>query len=139
MGVKDQGLEDYFDSLEPESAFLSWTRSHCQYAGAEYSLVSTILVKNVGAHDTDCAKFDSYINNKHSNPPFPRSMLYVVFYTSKVLHNIDKGDRRCLDMKFCIKWASMYMVIRKEVKVMLFRLSAPRIFDQDCMFVFCNT
>jgi hypothetical protein len=35
-------------------------------------------------------------------------------------------------MKFCIKWASMYMVIRNEVKVMLFRLSAPRIFDQDC-------
>jgi hypothetical protein len=35
-------------------------------------------------------------------------------------------------MKFCIKCASMYMVIRNEVKVMLFRLSAPRIFDQDC-------
>ena len=29
--------------------------------------------------------------------------------------------------KYC-----MYMVIRNEVKVMLFRLSAPRIFDQDC-------
>ena len=26
----------------------------------------------------------------------------------------------------------MYIVIRNEVKVMLFRLSAPRIFDQDC-------
>jgi hypothetical protein len=26
-------------------------------------------------------------------PPFPRSMLFVVCYTSKVLHNIDKGDR----------------------------------------------
>jgi hypothetical protein len=38
-------------------------------------------------------------------------------------------------MKFCIKWASMYMVIRNEVKVMLFRLSAPRIFDQDCLNV----
>jgi hypothetical protein len=49
-----------------------------------------------------------------------------------VLCNIDKGDRGCLDMKFCIKWASMYMVVRNEVKVMLFRLSAPRIFDQDC-------
>jgi hypothetical protein len=35
-------------------------------------------------------------------------------------------------MKFCIKWASMYMVIRNEVKVTVFRLSAPRIFDQDC-------
>ena len=35
-------------------------------------------------------------------------------------------------MTFCIKWASMYMVIRNEVKVMLFRLSAPRIFDKDC-------
>ena len=35
-------------------------------------------------------------------------------------------------MKFCIKCASMYMVIRNEVKVMLFRLSAPKIFDQDC-------
>ena len=54
---------------------------------------STILVKNVGALDTDCAKFDSHINNKHSNPPFSRSMLCVVFYTSKVLHNIDKGGR----------------------------------------------
>jgi hypothetical protein len=95
----------------------------------------TILVKNVGALDTDCAKFDSHINNKHNNPPFPRSMLCVVFYTSKVLHNIDKGDRWCLDLKFCIKWASMYMVIRNEVKVMLFRLSAPRIFDQDCLNV----
>jgi hypothetical protein len=40
-----------------------------------------------------------------------------------------------LDMKFCIKWISMYMVIRNEVKVMLFRLSAPRIFDQDCLNV----
>ena len=30
------------------------------------------------------------------------------------------------------KMASIYMVIRNEVKVMLFRLSAPRIFDQDC-------
>ena len=49
-----------------------------------------------------------------------------------MIHNIDKGDRGCLDMKFCIKWASMYMVIRNEVKVMLFGLSAPRIFDQDC-------
>jgi hypothetical protein len=29
----------------------------------------------------------------------------------------------------------MYMVIRNEVKVMLFRLSAPRIFDQDCLNV----
>jgi hypothetical protein len=43
---------------------------------------STILVKNVGALDTDCAKFDSHINNKHSNPPFPPfnvvcSVLYV--------------------------------------------------------------
>ena len=92
----------------------------------------SILVNNVGALDTDCAKFDSHINNKHSNPPFPRSMLCVVCYTSKMLHNIDKGDRGCLDMKFCIKWASMYMVIRTEVKVMLFRLSTPRIFDQDC-------
>jgi hypothetical protein len=27
----------------------------------------------------------------------------------------------------------MYMVIRNEVKVMLFRLSVPRIFDQDCL------
>ena len=98
-------------------------------------IMSTILVKNIGALDTDCAKFDSHINNKHSNPPFPRSMLCVVFYTSKVLHNIDKGDRGCLDMKFCIKWASMYMVVRNEVKVMLFRLSAPRIFDQDCLNV----
>jgi hypothetical protein len=68
-------------------------------------------------------------------PPFPRSMLCVVCYTSKVLHNIDKGDRGCLDMKFCIKWTSMYMVIRNEVKVMLFRLSAPRIFDQDWILV----
>ena len=93
---------------------------------------TTILVKNVGALDTDCAKFDSHINNKHSNPPFTRSMLCVVCYMSKVLHNIDKGDRGCLDLKFCIKWASMYMVIRNEVKVMLFRLSVPRIFDQDC-------
>ena len=50
-----------------------------------------------------------------------------------MIHNIDKGDRGCLDMKFCIKWASMYMVIRNEVKVMLFGLSAPRIFDQDCL------
>ena len=49
-----------------------------------------------------------------------------------MLRNIDKGGRGCLDMKFCIKWASMYIVIRNEVKVMLFRLSAPRIFDQDC-------
>jgi hypothetical protein len=49
-----------------------------------------------------------------------------------MLHNSDKGNRGCLYMKFCIKWASMYMVIRNEVKVMLFRLSAPRIFDQDC-------
>jgi hypothetical protein len=40
-----------------------------------------------------------------------------------------------LDMKFCIKWASMYMVIRNEVKIMLFRLSAPRIFDQDCSYL----
>ena len=70
-----------------------------------------------------------------ATPPFPRSMLCVVFYTPKVLHNIDKGDRGCLDMKFCIKWASMYMVIRNEVKVMLFRLSAPRIFDQDCSLI----
>jgi hypothetical protein len=31
----------------------------------------TILVKNIGALDTDCAKFDSHFNNKHSNPPFP--------------------------------------------------------------------
>jgi hypothetical protein len=31
---------------------------------------------------------------------------------------------------------SMYMVIRNEVKVMLFRLSAPRIFDQDCSLKF---
>ena len=69
-----------------------------------------------------------------ATPPFPRSMLCVVFYTSKVLHNIDKGDRGCLDMKFCINWASIYMVIRNEVKVMLFRLSAPRIFDQDCSY-----
>jgi hypothetical protein len=69
-----------------------------------------------------------------ATPPFPRSMLCVVCYTSKMLHNIDKGDRGCLDMKFCIKWASMYMVIRNEVKVMLFRLSAPRIFDQDCRY-----
>jgi hypothetical protein len=67
-----------------------------------------------------------------ATPPFPHSMLCVVFYTSKVLRNIDKGGRGCLDMKFCIKWASMYIVIRNEVKVMLFRLSAPRIFDQDC-------
>jgi hypothetical protein len=66
-----------------------------------------------------------------ATPRSPRSMLCVVFYTSNVLHNIDKGDRGCLDMKFCIKWASMYMVIRNEVKVMLFLLSAPRIFDQD--------
>ena len=60
--------------------------------------IRTILVKNIGALDTDCAKFDSHINNKHSNPPlpFPRSMLCVVCYTSKVLHNIDKGDRVCL-------------------------------------------
>jgi hypothetical protein len=66
------------------------------------------MVKNVGELDTDCAKFDSHINNKHSNPPppFPRSMLCVVGYTSKVLLNIDKGDRGCLDMKSCIKWAS---------------------------------
>jgi hypothetical protein len=35
-------------------------------------------------------------------------------------------------MKLCIKWASMYMVVRNEVMVMLCRLSAPRIFDQDC-------
>jgi hypothetical protein len=35
-------------------------------------------------------------------------------------------------MKCCIKCASMYMVIRNEVKVMLFRLSVPRSFDQDC-------
>ena len=98
---------------------------------------STILVKNVGALDTDCAKFDSHIKNKHSNPPppFPRSMLCVVCYMSKVLHNIVKGDRGCLNMKFCIKWASIYMVIRNEVKVMLFRLSAPRIFDQDSILV----
>jgi hypothetical protein len=83
--------------------------------------MAKILVKNVGALDTDCAKFDSHIYNKHTNPPpFPPSMLCVVFYTSKVLHNIDKGDRGCLDMKFCIKWASMYMVIWNEVKVMLF-------------------
>ena len=38
-------------------------------------------------------------------------------------------------MKFCIKCASMYMVIRNEVQVMLFRLSAPKIFDQDCLNV----
>jgi hypothetical protein len=62
-------------------------------------------------------------------------MLCVVCYTSKVLHNIDKGDRGCLHIKFCIKWASMYMVIRNEVKVMLFRLSAARIFDQDCRII----
>ena len=29
----------------------------------------------------------------------------------------------------------MYMVIRNEVNVMLFRLSAPRIFDHDCLNV----
>ena len=29
----------------------------------------------------------------------------------------------------------MYMVVRNEVKVMIFRLSAPRIFDQDCLNV----
>jgi hypothetical protein len=45
-------------------------------------LISTILVKYIGALDTDCAKFDSHINNKHSNPPFPPfnvvcSVLYV--------------------------------------------------------------
>jgi hypothetical protein len=39
---------------------------------------TAILVKYIGALDTDCAKFDSDINNKHSNPPFPRSMLCVV-------------------------------------------------------------
>ena len=44
------------------------------------------------------------------------------------------GIGGCLNMKFCIKCTSMYMVIRNEVKVMLFRLSAPRIFDQDCSF-----
>jgi hypothetical protein len=92
-------------------------------------ILSTILVKNIGALDTDCVKFDSHINNKHSNPPFPHSMLCVVFYMSKVLCNIDKGGRGCLDMKFCIQWAGMYIVIRNKVKVMLFRLSAPRIFD----------
>jgi hypothetical protein len=42
-------------------------------------------------------------------------------------------------MKFCIKWASMYMVIRNEVKVILFRFSAPRIFDQDCSIVHNST
>jgi hypothetical protein len=36
-------------------------------------------------------------------------MLCVVFYTSKVLHNIDKGDRGCLDMKFCIKLMGKYV------------------------------
>jgi hypothetical protein len=78
-------------------------------------------------------KFDSHINNKHSNPPFPPfNVVCSVLYASKVLRNIDKGGRVCLDMKFCIKWASMYIVIRNEVKVMLFRPSAPRIFDQDC-------
>jgi hypothetical protein len=30
------------------------------------------------------------------------------------------------------KCARMYMVIRNGVKVMLFGLGAPRIFDQDC-------
>ena len=46
MGVKDQGLEDYFDSLEPENAFLLWSRSYCQHAGAEYSLVSMFVFCN---------------------------------------------------------------------------------------------
>ena len=32
---------------------------------------ATILVKNVGALDPDCAKFDSHIKNKHSNPLSP--------------------------------------------------------------------
>jgi hypothetical protein len=62
-------------------------------------------------------------------------MLCVVCYTYKVLHNIDKGDRGCLDMKFCIKRASIYMVIRNEVKVMLFRLSMVKNvgeLDTDC-------
>ena len=51
------------------------------YLGYKNAL-STILVKNIGALDTDCMKFDSHINNKHSNHPFPPlnvvcSVLYV--------------------------------------------------------------
>jgi hypothetical protein len=48
----------------------------------------------------------------------------------EILHKMSKYLFIYLFIKLC--QLGMYMVIRNEVKVMLFRLSAPRIFDQDC-------
>ncbi len=52
------------------------------------NILPTILVKNVAALDTDSAEFDP------PPPPFRRTMLYAVYYTWKLLCNIDWEGRR---------------------------------------------
>jgi hypothetical protein len=52
------------------------------YVRAQYSGTEQNTIYNPGqkycALNSFCAKFDFHFNNKHNNPPFPRSMLCVV-------------------------------------------------------------
>ena len=53
-------------------------RLACPWFHFFLNFVATILVKNIGALNTDCAKFDSHFNNKDSNSPPPLSPFNVV-------------------------------------------------------------